>query len=204
MDTLSTAESEGLPASMDMESAFAKLRQIEHGEHLDFYRAQDGTVITVTRTDGICPHDFAVGLRSPDRAEFRPTHIRLLFDLYLKRVSNETQAMKLFYALDLVYQGADPIPLADKVNALAFPMKLDSAETSLYYSQLLMIEQDFNYGPQGCKKSSYDPARNFLMSFIRWTASGEHEIDDIVRAAVRNYPPAKRYALWQPEWMEAF
>ena len=46
------------------------------------------TIVSATRTDRICPRDFAVGLKIPGRDEFYPTRIRLLFDLYLKRLSN--------------------------------------------------------------------------------------------------------------------
>lgn len=106
------------------------------------------------------PHDFAVGLIIPGREEFFPTHVRLLFGLYLKRLSNKEDAEGLFI---------------------------------LYYSQLLMAEQDFNYGPDGCKRSNFDPPRGFLMSFIRGVASGDNEIDRIITAAVRNYPPPAKY-----------
>lgn len=56
-----------------------------------------------------------------------------------------------------------------------------------------MIEQDFNFGPEGSKISKYDPPRGFLMSFIRWVASGEDEVDKIITNAVRNWPPPVRF-----------
>lgn len=185
-----------------METASEKLWSLELGEHAVLYKSADGKQITATRTDNICPHDFAVGLIIPGRAEFYPTHVRLLFDLYLKRLSNVEDAKKIFGAIDLVYLGEDPVRVSRKVERLRFPMQLDEPDTILYYTQLLMIEQEFNYGPQGCKLGKVQPPREFLMRFIRWIASGETEIDKIITAAVRNWPPRVQYKNWSPESIE--
>lgn len=187
---------------MKMESASKKLWNLEPGEHAVVYASADGTQITAKRTDKICPHDFAVGLVIPGRAEFYPTHVRLLFDLYLKRLSNPVDAKRMFGAIDLVYSEEDPVTVSDKVGKLRFPMQLDESDTSLYYAQLLMIEQEFNYGPQGCKQGKVQPPREFLMRFIRWIASAETEIDNIITAAVRNYPPRAQYKKWLPGSIE--
>jgi hypothetical protein len=64
------------------------------------YSGVGGTVVSATRTDKICPLDFAVGLKIPGRDEFYPTHIRLLFDLYLKWLSNEKDSNQLFCELE--------------------------------------------------------------------------------------------------------
>jgi transcription termination factor NusB len=135
------------------------------------------------------------------RAEFRPTHVRLLFDLYLKRVSNPEDAKKMFGALDFVYDGKDPLLVKEKLHQLDFPMQLDEADTTLYYAQLLMLEQEFNYGPRGCKQGKVQPPREFLMRFIRWVASNESQIDDVISTAVRNRPARVRYAAWDSAWI---
>ena len=178
---------------MKIDDAYSKLRELKSREHRVIYEGKRGTKITVTRTDKICPHDFAVGLIIPGRKEFFPTHVRLLFDLYIKRLSNKEDAEKLFVSLEEVFAGEDPENLSSDVFNLKFPMQLDDPDVNLYYSQLLMIEQDFNYGSEGCKNSKFDPPRAFLMSFIRWVASGDNEIDKIVTVAVRNLPPPEKY-----------
>ena len=165
---------------MRLETASEKLWNLETDEHAVLYTSVDGTQITALRTDRICPHDFAVGLIIPGRAEFYPTHVRLLFDLYLKRLSNPEDAKRIFGAIDLVYSEEDPATVSYKVDKLSFPMQLDKSDTSLYYAQLLMIEQEFNYGPKGCKLGRVQPPREFLMRFIRWIASAEKEIDNII------------------------
>ena len=187
---------------MEMETASERLWALELGEHVALYTSVDGTQVTATRTDNICPHDFGVGLIIPGRAEFRPTHVRLLFDIYLKRLSNPEHAKRMFGAIDLVYAQEDPVAVSRKVERLRFPMQLDEPDTILYYTQLLMIEQEFNYGPRGCKPGKVQPPREFLMRFIRWIASGEMEIDNIITAAVRNWAPRAEYKNWSPGSIE--
>lgn len=160
------------------------------------YKTEKGIEITATRTDKITKNDFAVGLVLPGRKEFYPTHIRLLVDLYIKRESDPKKFKKLYDALERVFNGENPAAAGKTVKDLVFPMQLDSGLVNLFYMQLLMVEQDINYGP-GKKKTKFSPPRDFLMSFIRWIASGEAEIDGIIFTAVppkfRAYPPPKKY-----------
>jgi len=178
---------------MDIVEASLVLNKLQHGERRIMYTSPKSVQVTATQTGKFSLHDFAVGLVIPGRPEFYPTHVRLLFDYYLKRLSEPRQAQKLFEAVERVYEGDAPEELAQDVGALTFPMQLDEATVNLVYTQLLMIEQDFNFGPEGTKKSKYDPPRGFLMSFIRWVASGEDEIDKIITNAVRNWPPPVRF-----------
>lgn len=178
---------------MDIVAASLVLGRLQPGERRIIYTSPKGIQITATQTGKFSPHDYAIGLVIPGRPEFYPTHVRLLFDYYLKRLSKLEWAQKLFTAVERVYEGYDPEELAQDVGAFTFPMQLDEAIVNLVYTQLLMIEQDFNFGPEGTKKSKYEPPRGFLMSFIRWVISGEDEIDKIITAAVRNYPPPTRF-----------
>ena len=178
---------------MDIVKASLVLSRLELGERKVVYTSPKGVQVTATQTGKLSPRDFAVGLVIPGRPEFYPTHVRLLFDYYLKRLSEPRQAQRLFEAVERVYAGNEPEELAQDVGALTFPMQLDEAMINLVYTQLLMIEQDLNYGPGGTRESKYDPPRGFLMSFIRWVASGEDEIDKIITNAVRNWPPPVRF-----------
>jgi len=178
---------------MDILAASSMLRRLQPGERKVIFISPNGVQVTATQTGKFSQHDFAIGLVIPDRSEFYPTHVRLLFDYYLKRLSEPQQAKKLFEAVERVYEGKDPEELAQDVSALTFLMQLDEAIINLIYTQLFMIEQDFNFGPESTKKSKYDPPRGFLMSFIRWVASGEDEIDKIITNAVRNWPPPVRF-----------
>ena len=178
---------------MDIVAASLVLGRLQPDERRIMYTSPKGVQVTATQTGKFSPNDFAVGLVIPGRPEFYPTHVRLLFDYYLKRLSGPRQAQILFKAVERVYEGIAPEELAQDVDALSFPMKLDEATINLVYTQLLMIEQDFNFGPKGTKKSKYDPPRGFLVSFIRWVASEEDEMDKIITNAVRNWPPPIRF-----------
>lgn len=179
---------------MDMKAVSGVLRNLGPSERHIVYTSPKGVQVTATRTGRFSPRDFAVGLIIPGREEFYPTHVRLLFDYYLKRQSEPQRAQKLFNAVERVYEGNDPNELVlHDVADSTFSMQLDEAMVNLVYTQLLMVEQDFNFGPEGAKKSKYDPPRGFLMSFIRWVASGEDEIDKIITNAVRNWPPPVRF-----------
>ena len=178
---------------MDIATASVILSGLQPGEQRIIYTSPKSVQVTVTQTGKFSPHDFAVGLVIPGRPKFYPTHVRVLFDFYLKKLSEPQNSRKFFEAVERVYQGDAPEELSQDVNTLVFPMQLDEAMVNLVYTQLLMIEQDFNFGSGGTKTSKYDPPRGFLMSFIRWVASGEDEIDKIITNAVRNWPPPVRF-----------
>lgn len=131
---------------MKMIELLPRLWNLQKDESITVYKTIDAQV-TATRTDKNSPMDFGVGLVLRDK-EFRPTHVRLLFDLHLKRRSDPDKSEKLFYALEKVYEGKDPEKLVSELKNINFRMQLDSAETNLHYAQLLMIEQDFNYIPE--------------------------------------------------------
>lgn len=158
---------------MEMPQLSEKLRKLNKDEHQVIYTSKEGVKVTVKQTGRFSPDDYAVGLIIGNEDEFNPTHIRLLIDLYIKRESNEEGSRKLFKALEEVYNGKDPELFVDELKRINFPMQLDEAEVNLYITQLLMIEQEFNYGPGGTKQSKLDPPREYLMRFIRWIAAGD-------------------------------
>lgn len=179
---------------MEMSQLSDRLRKLDKDEHQVIYVSKNGVKTTVTQTGRFSENDYAVGLIKGDEKEFYPTHVRLLIDLYIKRESNLEGSKKLFKALEEVYNRKDPKVYLEELKKIDFPMQLDEAEVNLYIAQLLMIEQDFNYGPGAPKRSKLDPPREFLMRFLRWIATGDTQIDRIISAAVRGYPAPKRYS----------
>lgn len=179
---------------MEMSKLTQELLELTSEEHRTIYTSQDGTQITVKQTGKFSKSDFAVGLIIKNRPEFNPTHVRLLIDLYIKKESNPDGFKKLFEAFEEMFEGGDSTLIAKKVKDIKFSMQLDSAETNLCYAQLLMVEQDINYGPDSSKPSKCKPPRDYLMRFIRWLASGENTIDRVISGAVRNYPAPLKYA----------
>lgn len=179
---------------MEMSRLAEELKGLDKNEHRLIYESKNHVKVTVTHTGKFSERDYAVGLIIPDQQEFYPTHIRLLIDLYIKRESNPKGFQELYLALEEVFNGADPTLLIEKVCCLKFPMHLDEAEVNLYMTQLLMIEQDFNYGPDGPKVTKLKVAREFLMRFIRWIAAADTQIDKIIFNLARRYPAPSKYS----------
>ena len=179
---------------MEMSKLATELRNLKEKGRAVIYTSKKGVQVTVTHTAKHSDDDYAIGLIIPEHEEFKPTHIRLLIDYYIKRESNELGARKLFEYLEAVYRGEDPTTFVDDLQKIDFPMHLDEGETNLYLSQLLFIEQDFNFGPGAPKTSKMDPPREYLMRFFRWIASGDSQIDRIIFAAAgRRYPAPEKY-----------
>lgn len=180
---------------MEMSQLSNSLRKLKKDEHQIIYTSKKGVKVTTKQTGKFSPDDFAVGLIIPEQEEFYPTHIRLLIDLYIKRESNPEGSKKFFRALEEIFNGKDPEIYVEEIRNINFPMQLDEAETNFYIAQLLMIEQDFNFGPGAEKKSKLDPPREYLMRFIRWVAAGDTQIDRIIFAAAgRKYPAPNKYS----------
>lgn len=178
---------------MNIEQAAEQMLALKDGEFRKVYTSQDGTVVTALHTGKHSARDFAVGLEIPGKEKFKPTHIRLIVDVFLKGCSYPKGAEKLLGLFERLFNGEDTTALVAEAKPLEFPMKFDSAETNLYYLQLLFVEQDINYGPTSKKPSKMKLPRNFLMSFVRFAMSGDQEIDKVVFLAVRNLPPPKKY-----------
>ncbi|MDN5320125.1 MAG: hypothetical protein PWP49_545 [Thermococcaceae archaeon] len=175
----------------------------KEGGRLLIYTGSDETKVYIIRTDKICPGDFRVVLKPKDKKEFAPTHVRLFFDLYLKKISNWENAAKLFLAFEKVNRGVDIEEALEDIKNLKFPMELDPPDITLFYGFLLLAEQEWNYGNQGCKESKMNPAREFLMQFIRWLALSDYgDIDKIVSTAVRNRPPKSGFEKPLDEYLE--
>ncbi|MEW6722045.1 MAG: hypothetical protein AB1324_02195 [Candidatus Micrarchaeota archaeon] len=187
---------------MKMQKLLEVLLKIKPDQQRVIYETPNGVKITATKTQKISMEDVGVGLILPGRVEFFPTHVRLLVDLYLKRISSKKEDLaKLSDAFEQLYQGEDPEGMKE-VNSLKFSLHLDEPIANLYYTQLLMAEQAINYsenakpGRRGkpIKPSKYSPPYAFLMGFIRWALSDNVEVDRLITAAVRNFPPPTKYA----------
>ncbi|WP_175059070.1 hypothetical protein [Thermococcus sp. 2319x1] len=114
----------------------------------------------------------------------------------MKKISDEQKARKVFLAFERVNKGEDVEKVIEELKRLTFPMELDPADVTLFYGFLLLAEQDWNYGPQGCKTSNVNPPREFLMRFIRWLAQCDYgDIDRIVRRAVGKESASKKYSI---------
>jgi len=180
---------------MDIVTLTTSLKNLEPSDHKIIYTGKNGTKVIVKYTGKLSPKDFAVGLIPSNEEEFYPTHVRLLIDLFIKRESNSEGAHKLGLLFEKMFSGEDPGKLAKAALEISFRMQFDDPDVNLYYAQLLMIEQDINYGPGMERQSKMNPPREYLMRFIRWVLSGDSTIDRIIFAAAgRRYPAPEKYS----------
>jgi len=159
------------------------------------YKARDGSEIYVLRPEkpGRTKQEYKIFnlqifLKKPGKKEFRPNHLRLLIDLYLKKISDPEKSEYIFSVIERIFNGEDPKNFINDVKNMRFKMQIDDVDINLYCAQLFMLEQDICY-----EKSKYDPHRLFLMGYIRYVRSGEEEIDKIARGIAVGYPPPPRF-----------
>lgn len=166
--------------------------ELSLGEQFVAYSLRSGTKVALRRTDKHAQGDFVVELIYPQGKTLRPTHARLLIDIYIKGLSDrERLEVSLLPAVEGVFAGISPEVYLDNLGT--YPIQIDEPDTQLCYIQLMMAEHDFKFGPRGYKEAKILPPREYLMRFIRWAASGV-EIDRVITLAVRNYPPPARFA----------
>jgi hypothetical protein len=156
------------------------------------YTSADGTEVSVIRTDELAVNDFSILLKKDGEIEFTASFIRLLIDLHIKKISQPDEIDSLSDDFESIYKGEDCGILIESLNGRIFPMQLEKLDVNMVCAQLLMIKQEFNYGP-GKRETAYDPARGYLMAYIRWVLSNKNEIDKIITAAVKEYIPPEKF-----------
>lgn len=177
---------------MDMLEISNLVSELGLRERVIVYSSHSGVRVALHRTDKHARGDFAVELVYPGGEVLRPTHVRLLLDLYIKKVGNrDGLETKLLPAIEKVFAGSGPEAYVGDLGA--YPMQIDGPDTQLYYVQLMMAEHDFKFGPTGYREGKIMPPREYLMRFVRWAASGT-EIDRVITSAFRNYPPPIQFA----------
>lgn len=139
---------------MDIFTASLELYRLKPGERKVIYTSPKGVQVTATQTGKFSPHDFAVGLIIPGRPEFYPTHVRLIFDYYLKKLNNPQVVQQLFAAVERVYEGNDPEEFEHDIGVLTFQMQLDEAIINLIYTQLLIRTSVKKGGQLECEPDS--------------------------------------------------
>lgn len=178
---------------MDMKILANTLYQLGKGQRRVVYTANNGDEITATRTDGICPHDFVIRIEKKNGTNLQIRHTRLFSDLCKKLTYNKKDADTLFCIIEQVNNGKDPLFYSPKLIGLSFSDQIDNADVNVFCAQLMMIEQDFNYGPKGCKYTVFDPPRAFFMHYIRWIHSQDDTIKHINSQASNRKKPPRKY-----------
>lgn len=131
--------------------------------------------------------NFQIFMRDKNGVAFKPNHLRILLDLHLKLISNPDSARELFYILEEVYNGRDPLEFKNELDKMKFRMQLDTALINVCCAQLFMSEQDINY-----TKGKVQPPRSYLMGYIRQIKLGQENIDKLLWNSIR-HPPKKEF-----------
>ncbi len=132
--------------------------------------------------------NFQIWLRDGER-RFRPNHLRVFIDLYLRVRSRPDLKNKLAIAFDGIFYGEDPDDLVKVFEDETFDHYLNSLHITMCLSQLFLIEQAYGYH----RESKYNPRTLFYQGWIRQVIGSDKEIDNLIMSISRGQPPAVRY-----------
>jgi len=146
----------------------------------------DGSEIVVLKGEKVDKYgdfDIQIQLRGDNYPpNYTPSHPDVFKDLHLKLNSSQSDGEKLFRIINNVYEGKDPNKFLSELQSLSFSKEGFPADVTVSLIQLMMIEQEINYGPGG-EWTRFNPPRDLFMSCIRWIFSGEYEtLDEVISA----------------------
>lgn len=130
--------------------------------------------------------NFQIWLQKSNGLEFKPNHLRVLIDFYLKKMSRPDLSKTILECLEKIFNGGDPEKIVGKFKDEEFRMKIDDIDTNFYLTQLFFVEQAINY-----THGKVQPPQAFLMGYLRVLFETDVEIDKMCWSAPRNPPPPK-------------
>lgn len=132
--------------------------------------------------------NFQIWLRENGR-QFRPNHLRIMFDLNLRIRSRPDLKEKLLLAFDNIYYGADPEEELKELEKEKVEHLLNPIMVIGYLAQLFHIEQEYAYH----KESKFDPPNLFLQGWLREFIDSPKEIDNLCMSVANRRPPSAKY-----------
>ena len=135
--------------------------------------------------------NFQIWLRDGER-KFRPNHLRVFIDLYLRVRSRPDLKKKLARAFDDIFHGAAPEIAITEIGNENFEHFLNSLGVTACLSQLFIIEQAHGYH----RESNYDPRTLFYQGWVRQIIDSDKEIDNLIMSISRGQPPAAKYTFY--------
>jgi hypothetical protein len=181
----------------------------EQADMTTIYERSGGYNIVVNpgeKVDKYGEYDIKIRLTGySNEEENTPSHPEVFRDLHQRAQSNGSGAERMYEIIDAVYRGDDPEKYTSELSSMKFTDGEFPADVTVYLIQLMMIEQEINYGPGG-KWTRFSPPRDLFMSCIRWIFSGEYShINDIINAGYNGQTPEKYQSddddIWsRPAW----
>jgi len=132
--------------------------------------------------------NFQIWLKEGKR-EFRPNHLRILVDLFLRSRSRPELKKKLLLAFDNIFYGNDPEVELKILEKEKFEHYLNSLKIIGYLAQVFIVEQEYCYH----KKSKFEPPTLFLQGWIRQFIDSPKEVDNLCMSVCNRQPPTSKY-----------
>lgn len=179
---------------------------LDEDERVVVHEGSDGSEIIVVKGEKTEKYsDFDIQIRLEGGRGYEdmnpPSHPNIFHDLHKKRNADPNAASRLFDIIRSVYAGADPRTF-EELASYSFEDDVFPADVTVRLFQLMLIEQEINYGPGG-EYTRYHPPRDLLMSCVRWIESGDYDdISQVIGAGYNGRTPEQyRYdgdedAIW--------
>lgn len=178
---------------MNMENQLEQVFPIQPEDHFVIYESTNKSKVVVIQgemQEQLSKHDIQILLVGPQyRSNYNPSHAELFRDLHQKIHSDKLTASRLYEILQEIFRGKDPDKFTEELLKMEFDKEKFPADITVYLAQMLMIEQEINFGP-GARDTNYDMPRDLLMSCIRWIYSEEYDnISEIISSARSGFAP---------------
>ncbi len=132
--------------------------------------------------------NFQIWFQEGER-KFKPNHLRVMIDLYLRSRSREDLKKELLLAFDSIFYGEDPEAAIKALKNEAFEHFLNPLIIIATFCQLFITEQEYGYPGE----SNYDPKTLFFQGWIRQVIVDSKEIDNVVMSIANNQPPVAKF-----------
>lgn len=145
---------------MDLPDQTEALWGLDADHRVVVHEGSDGSVVIVVKGEKTEKYgDFDIQIRLEGGRGYEdknpPSHPDVFRDLHRKRSDDPDAASRLADTIRSVYEGADPDSF-EELASLSFEDDVFPADVTVRLLQLLMVEQEINYGPEG-KNTYYHP-----------------------------------------------
>ena len=180
---------------MELPAQTERLWDLSDEQEELIHEGSDGSKIVVLKGEKVEKYgdfDIQIQLRGEGyRPDYTPSHPDVFKDLERKIRSNPTSIDRLFEIITQVYEGDSPDEHLNKLEKMVFDDEKFPADVTVSLLQVMMVEQEINYGPGG-KKTFYQPPRDLLVSCVRWIFSREYDtLDTVISAGYNGQVPNK-------------
>ena len=181
---------------MDKEELLEIVKNLKFDTDTNIFTDEDGTVMYIRRPSKLSKRfsaydinkNFQIWFKTSEKA-FRPNHLRLLMDLYMRGRSRPDLKRKLLLAFDNIFYGKDPDEELKELAKEKFEHTLNSIQLIGHLAQAFFVEQEYAYN----KESNYIPPSLWLLGWIRQAIDSPNEIDILLMSIASGRPPNKRY-----------